>query len=253
MNHPESSFLLTYILSGTLATVAALLFLLNRALKIANWSVRDRTRTVWGGTALLVAFYVAALLPSRLGLYHGTQVPTIQYGILIPIVAGIILFLKWRPLKRVVEAVPQQWLIGVQVYRTLGVIFLVLYAGARLPGLFALPAGVGDVSVGLLALWISTVYMRKVPHSTTRLRAWNLLGIADLVVAVTMGLLTSPSPVQIFALDAPNELITQFPLVMVPVFAVPLSILLHLASLQKLRQTESIQKLQRTTLANEPG
>jgi hypothetical protein len=253
MHHPVPGFLLPYILSGTLATLAALLFGLNRALKIANWPDRDRTRTVWSGAALLAAFYIAALLPSRLGLYHGTQVPTIQYGILIPIVAGIILFLKWRTLKRVVEAVPQQWLVGVQVYRTLGVIFLVLYAGARLPGLFALPAGVGDVSVGLLALWIGITHTRKGPHSTTLLRRWNLFGIADLTVAVTMGFLTSPSPLQIFALDAPNELITQFPLVMIPVFAVPLSILLHLASLQKLRQTESIQKLQPTTLANEPG
>jgi len=41
---------------------------------------------------------------------------------------------------------------------------------------------------------------------------------------------------------APNELISAFPLVMVPVFSVPLSILLHLASLKKLRQTEHERK-----------
>ena len=70
------------------------------------------------------------------------------------------------------------------------------------------------------------------------LRAWNMLGIADLVVAVTTGFLTSPSPLQLLALDRPNELISSWPLAMIPVFLVPLSLLLHLASLKKLRQVE---------------
>ena len=41
--------------------------------------------------------------------------------------------------------------MSIQVYRALGLIFLVLYAEGRLPGAFALPAGCGDVLVGLLA------------------------------------------------------------------------------------------------------
>ena len=50
--------------------------------------------------------------------------------------------------------------------------------------------------------------------------AWNLFGIADLVVAVTAGFLTSPSAFQLLAFDLPNELISQFPLVLVPVFQI---------------------------------
>jgi hypothetical protein len=64
---------------------------------------------------------------------------------------------------------------------------------------------------------------------------WNIFGIADLVIAVTTGFLTSPSPLQRFAFDRPNELITAFPLVLIPVFLVPLAVLLHFASLAKLR------------------
>jgi hypothetical protein len=41
---------------------------------------------------------------------------------------------------------------------------------------------------------------------------------------------------QLFAFDLPNELISQFPPVLIPVFLVPLSVLLHLASLTKLRR-----------------
>ena len=63
---------------------------------------------------------------------------------------------------------------------------------------------------------------------------WNCLGISDLVIALATGFLSSPSRFQIFSLDAANVLIGSFPLVMVPIFAVPLSIVLHLASLSKI-------------------
>jgi hypothetical protein len=62
-----------------------------------------------------------------------------------------------------------------------------------------------------------------------------------LIVATVTGFLTSPSPLQMLALDKPNELVTAFPLVMIPVFLVLLAVLLHLASLKKLRQSATAQ------------
>lgn len=62
--------------------------------------------------------------------------------------------------------------------------------------------------------------------------AWNVLGILDLVVAITTGFITSPST--LFSYEPPNELIAIFPMVLIPVYLVPLSLLPHLASLAKL-------------------
>jgi hypothetical protein len=229
---------------GTLATLAALFFGLNRSLKIANWSTQDRGKATWAATALITIFYFAALIPSRSSFYAGpaTRIPTIQYGILTPIVIGTLLFLWWRPFHRVVEAVPQQWLVGLQFFRVEGVIFLILYAAGRLPRQFAWPAGIGDVLVGLLAPVVALAHLRNPRHASTLLRAWNLLGLADLAVAITTGLLTSPGPFHLLALDTPNLLISRYPLAMIPVFLVPLAILLHLASLRKLRQERSVQQ-----------
>jgi hypothetical protein len=114
--------------------------------------------------------------------------------------------------------------------------FLILFAAGKLPGLFAWPAGLGDVLAGVLAPVVAVAYARA-PHKNSDLVfGWNLFGLADLVVAVTAGFLTSPSPFQLFAFDLPNELVSEFPLVLVPVFLVPVSVLLHLASLTKLRR-----------------
>jgi hypothetical protein len=43
----------------------------------------------------------------------------------------------------------------------------------------------------------------------------------------------------LFAFDLPNELINRFPLVHIPIFAVPVAVLLHLATLTKLHRGAS--------------
>jgi hypothetical protein len=218
---------------------------LHQALKRAQWPDENRRRAFRSVAALLIGWYFATLLLAWLAFYRGaaTRIPTIEIGLLVPIIVGVLLAWRWELLRRVIDAVPQAWIVGVQFYRALGLMFLVLYAAGRLPGVFALPAGIGDVIVGLLAPFVGLAYARN-PHNAAGLvRAWNVFGIADLVVAVGTGLLTSPSPLQIFSFDAPNELISAFPLVMVPVFLVPLSILLHLVSLKKLREMVDERKV----------
>lgn len=108
-----------------------------------------------------------------------------------------------------------------------GGIFLVLWADGRLPWQFALPAGIGDVATGCFAIVVAALLAQKAPGAHTAAYAWCLFGIADLVVAVTMGAMTSPGRAHLFAFDAPNLLISSYPLVMVPTFAVPLALMLH--------------------------
>ena len=240
MNYSVPGYLTLFVLTGSLAAIAALLFGLRRALRRAAWPANERAKAFWSLSAIIVGWFIVALVTSLAGWYGGVahRVPTIQYGLLIPILVGLLLFWQWPLVRRVLAIVPNDWIVGIQFYRTLGVIFLILYAVGRLPGLFALPAGLGDVSVGLLAPLVATAYARSSDGSAGRVRLWNLLGIADLVIAVTTGFLTSPSPLQLAAFDLPSVLITIFPLVLIPVYMVPLSILLHFASLHHLQHTE---------------
>ena len=62
--------------------------------------------------------------------------------------------------------------------------------------------------------------------------AWNVLGILDLVDAVTLNTLTTPGGLQI----VPDrvDLVAAFPLVLIPTFGVLLSLLLHSLSLRQL-------------------
>jgi hypothetical protein len=78
------------------------------------------------------------------------------------------------------------------VYRAGGGIFVVLWADGRLPWQFALPAGIGDVTTGCLAVVVAALLAQEAPGARRAAYIWCIFGIADLVVATAMGAMTSP-------------------------------------------------------------
>ena len=177
------------------------------------------------GVFLLGAMDVFASTPN-------TRFPLIALGISLPIVAGLAAWSSSERVRELAGAVPLPWIIGVQLYRVVGAVFLIAMVGGSVPEEFALPAGVGDVLVGLTAPAVGYAVYKGVRSWRSLATAWNFLGIADLVAAVTFGFLSSPSVFQVLASDTPNYPITRFPLVLIPTFAVPVSILLHFFALK---------------------
>jgi len=197
-----------------------------------------RRRLAIASGIYLLGWLVLAFALGSGGAFQATPsraFPATAVGIAVPLLAGTILLARSAALNAVLAAVPLPWLVGVQLYRVLGLNFLVLFALGRLPGEFAIPAGWGDVAVGLAAPAVAYLFYKGYRWSCLAVLSWNIAGILDLVVAVATGFLSSPGPFQALALQNPNMLITAFPLVLVPVFAVPLSILLHLAALKRLK------------------
>jgi len=245
------TYVTAFVLVADIIIVSALVGGLNLALARAGWESPQRIRYVTGATIVLLGWFVIALSLAYSGVFRGTadRAPTIQYAILVPIVIGVACLWWSQTLSSILDSMPQQWLIGVQLYRALGIIFIILLSVGLLPPQFALPAGWGDITVGLLAPIIGLAYARGRNGSAFAAWAWNIFGLLDLLIAVGTGVLTSPSPFQTLSLEAPNELISAFPLVMVPAFAVPLSVLLHVASLVKLARVARDRQHRRAVTA----
>jgi len=200
---------------------------------------RQMTVPVVGAGLFLAGWYALALLLAVRGAFHGdvhAAVPPVAFGVLLPLAIGYTLALGSSTFRKRLDHVPQHWLIGIQLYRTFGLVFLWLYGKALLPGQFAIPAGYGDLFVGLTAPLVAYAYFKRTAGARPLAIAWNLFGILDLIVAVGMGVLSGPGPLQLFVTDPSTERLTLFPLVLIPVFAVPLSVLLHLFSLRRLLQ-----------------
>ncbi len=130
-------------------------------------------------------------------------------------------------------------LTALQGWRVLGAGFLFLYAWDILPGLFAYPAGLGDMAIGVAAPFLAAA-LYTVGVSRRRLVLWNWLGLLDFVVAVTLGILTSGGAFGWLTGAVSNAPMQQLPLLLIPAFAVPVFILVHFAALLQLRQARAV-------------
>jgi hypothetical protein len=197
----------------------------------------------------IVAWGVVVFVLAHEGAFattSDTKVPVIAFGIAIPIVAGVAL-LRLEAVRRAIDRIPLHWLVGVQFYRVLGGLFLIGYAQDQLPAEFALPAGIGDIFVGVTAVavaWLAAT--NGVERTRTTVLGWCALGIADLVVAVGTGFLSAPSIMQQLALDDPNNAISRYPFVLIPTFLVPVSVVLHVYVIHRLRAAAAIARARGT-------
>ena len=194
-------------------------------------------------SALLIGWYALVWSLAARGSLSGRP-PPLPLGLLIPIGVGLLILPRFKSFAVAVKAAPPWFLIGLQFYRVLGGNFIVLWAlGAPVPAIFALPAGIGDVLTGVLAIPAAIYVARQGKHWHGVGIAWNVLGIADLINALAMGFMTGPGPLQVLALDHPNLVASAYPTVLTPFFAVPLSLVLHGLSLWQLRQHPSVRDI----------
>jgi hypothetical protein len=145
--------------------------------------------------------------------------PRIPVALFATLALGYLILLS-RTFRAIVAGVPQHWLIGIQTFRILGGVFLVRYFEGQLPGLFAIPAGVGDILTGVLAPLVAYWWFVGKPYARGAAIAWNLFGMADLIDAVAIGALT----------DGGGGAIV-FPIVLIPIYGVPRAFLIHSYSL----------------------
>jgi hypothetical protein len=113
--------------------------------------------------------------------------------------------------------------------RVVGVLFLIVMALGHLPAAFALPAGLGDIAIGVAAPFVARRLARG--NGAAGAVRFNVLGILDLVVAVNIAFLLFEF-VEVTPSTAPLRLL---PLALIPTAAVPLTVALHIVSLRQLR------------------
>jgi hypothetical protein len=223
-----------------LAIHAAILAGLWLGLSRTEFSMSKRI-TVW--LAITIPFTLWLAVVWALAVKGGFQpipgvvrLPRLPIAILAPVIIGLPLLLRSKTIAAFLDATPAPWLIALQVYRIFGGIFLVNWMHGTAAGVFAVPAGVGDVLTGIMALPVALSLASGTEGGRSAAMAWNVFGLLDFAVAVTMGTLSSPGPFQIFGLDIPASLAGSYPTVLIPAFAVPSSILLHALSIRQLRR-----------------
>ena len=156
-------------------------------------------------------------------------------GVAAPLVLFFALLRLSHLFREFVLSLDLRLIAAIQSWRWAGLGFLSLYAHKVLPAVFALPAGLGDMAIGATAPWMVMALLRQPGFAArgTFIR-WNVLGILDLVVAVSIGAASA-----FFATGAAAEIsaapMATLPLLLIPAFMVPIFIMLHTAALMQSR------------------
>jgi len=155
----------------------------------------------------------------------------------------------WRDWFLVAE-LSQKWLIGFQMFRVVGGVFVLEMVIGNVPGLFAYPAGLGDMLVGLVAAGVLLAHRRSPHIAGFAIILVIVLGLADLASAFFFAFTTTPGPGQLFFPEIENT-IALFPVGQVAFFLVPAAIFLHVLSLLNYRKFQHHPKV-RTLVKRKP-
>jgi len=105
-------------------------------------------------TVVLGVWLVSVVAAGAAGIFEPAP-SSPPLALLVAVVAPLLLFAlvyrTSRSFRDFVLNIDLRLLIAMQSWRVIGGMFLALYAFGLLPGLFAYPAGIGDVAVGLAA------------------------------------------------------------------------------------------------------
>jgi hypothetical protein len=160
--------------------------------------------------------------------------PALGLAVVLPIVALVWAYFALPSVRTAMAALPLPGLIALHAIRLLGFTFIALYAQGRLPAPFAPSAGWGDMFIGATALPLAWAFTQFGGRVRTLALLWNALGVADLVIALTLGPLSAPGPLQVFVGPPDSSPMTTLPWLIIPGFLVPILFFTHVVIFYRL-------------------
>jgi hypothetical protein len=183
------------------------------------------------GLLAAVLWFAVALGLATSGVLLRLRGPAPQIICVVAVLLG--LWVVWSARESGTAAGREAWLWRLtlfQCWRAVPAIaFLIMASSGVLPRAFALEAGVGDLAIAVTAPYIAAIEDRR----PRLFRAWQVAGILDLILVLAgAAVFTIMGDVRMLRLKV-------FPMAMLPLFLVPLSIMIHVValrlSLQRLR------------------
>ena len=173
---------------------------------------------------LLAAWLAVVVVAAAAGLFVPGRIPPPAAGA-VPLVVFALWVSFSRSFREYVLSLDVRTLTFLQAWRIVGFAFVVGGAYGILPNLFAMPAGWGDVLVGLTAP-AAALYLAR-PDRARSFVAWQFLGILDLVVAIGTAVLASGT-VPGFPGGLTSREVMVLPMSLIPTFGVPVVLIFHI-------------------------
>jgi len=199
----------------------------------------SQRRATWLAIMIPYTLWFAAVWSAGINgvlVTGASPIPFLPLAIFLPVIIGAPLLLLSQRVGRVLDAMPAAWLVALQAYRIFGSWALVASLRGMLIPISGLPQGTGDLLTGLFAVPAAIAVATGTALGRRTAIIWNLFGLADFAIALTMGMITAPGRFQLIVPSVASINPGAYPNVLTPAFVVPCSILLHALSLRQLRR-----------------
>lgn len=148
--------------------------------------------------------------------------PVFGFTVITLTISLLLIYRKNSGLQQFIKSIPQKYLALFHAYRIFPGLLFLSYT-QLLPKSFAMEAGYGDIITGFIAIIVFVFFQNKKAYWL-----FHIIGFIDLANAASNGmyLAFSGEPKMIYLL--------QFPLALIPLVLVPVTMFAHIASMQRL-------------------
>jgi hypothetical protein len=182
---PESSFGPAAELIVATLSVTVVFFALDLWRRVAEAA---QTQGVRASSAILLGAWLGLAFVATYTPAVGAVIVSVPglFPVLLLSIIAILLWAGFRPaFRRALDAIAPESMMSFFYWRAIfGALLLASYAAGRLPAGFAVPAGLGDMAVTMLAVVLLTLKDSHGGLPRGPLGVWNALGLLDLVVSV---------------------------------------------------------------------
>lgn len=153
----------------------------------------------------------------------------------VPMITLVWVLLISKTTKQLLTHIPPRTIINLQVFRVFVEILLwMLFIQNLLPVQMTFEGRNFDIIAGITAPLITYLAYSKNLLSRNMVIAWNILCLGLLLNIVLTAIFSMPTSFRYFMNEPTSAIVTQFPLIWLPGFLVPLAYGLHFLSIRQL-------------------
>lgn len=199
-------------------------------------SPQQKQNLIFGSIiSFFVGYFFYVFIAGKNGLFQEASLPprillftTFPYALFL---FGIIDKLPIS--KQIFEKSSINDLIGLHIFRLIGSTFIILALYDSLPKSFAFIAGLGDVITAISSIFVVNTITKQKSYSKKLIFVWNTFGLLDIITTAILANVFTKISIDTGVMGV--DTLAKFPFSLIPAFAPPTIIFLHILIYRKLK------------------
>jgi hypothetical protein len=192
---------------------------------------------VFGSILLFfISYFSYVFVAGNLGLFQAASLPP-KILLLTTFPYALFLFLiidKFSITKQIFDKAQLHDLVGLHIFRLIGSTFIILALYDSLPKPFAFIAGLGDVITAITSIFVVKSIKNNEKYAKKLTLFWNTFGLIDIITTAILANVLTKISMDTGAMGV--DTLAKFPFSLIPAFAPPTIIFLHVLIYRKLKK-----------------